>query len=172
MLLAGAWNCRVGNKPDFVVCDRTINDIDYVDYIPDAPLCRASQDSLCNARGVKMLDLCKGSNMRIANGLLGSDYNCGSFTYYNRQTNSTIDYLLLNENDFHMVSSFEIGQFNMFSDHAPLPASIRPSIQPLSIRSSLQPVSIRPSIQPLSIRSSLQSASICVQQTKHSSSLN
>jgi hypothetical protein len=51
VMIAGDRNCRVRNKPDFVVCDRNVNEIDYDDYIPDVTLCRASQDSLCNARG-------------------------------------------------------------------------------------------------------------------------
>ncbi|XP_053405174.1 uncharacterized protein LOC128558910 [Mercenaria mercenaria] len=120
VLVAGDWNARVGTRSDFVACDRQISDLDSVDYLPDVPLLRASYDKVCNGRGVKLLDLCKTTSMRLANGRLHNDYNNGFFTYYNRQCSSTIDYLLLNERYFNIIDSFEIGQFNEFSDHAPI----------------------------------------------------
>ena len=107
MLLAGDWNCRVGNRPDCVVCDRNVDNIDYNDYVPDSPSCRASVDNVCNTRGIKMLDFCKATGMRIANGLTGVDSECGSYTYYSRHTNSTIDYLLVNDIDRAIIDFFQ-----------------------------------------------------------------
>ena len=42
--IAGDWNCRVGNKADFIKCDKSISDIDSDDYYPDEPPCRTSSD--------------------------------------------------------------------------------------------------------------------------------
>ncbi len=44
----------------------------------------------------------------------------GEFTYANRQGSTVIDYLLLNEKDFHIVSDFDVNSFTQFSDHAPM----------------------------------------------------
>ncbi|XP_060584147.1 uncharacterized protein LOC132740284 [Ruditapes philippinarum] len=125
VLLVGDWNGRVGNKSDFIVCDNNVKYIDSDDYFPDAPLCRASSDPIVNTRGEKILDFCKTTCMRLANGRLGKDCNVGAFTYYSRQSNSTIDYLLLKECNFQIISEFEICQFNEFSDHAPLSFTVK-----------------------------------------------
>ncbi len=53
VFVAGDWNVRVGVKPDHVVFDANIFDIDDVDYIPDAPLARASKDKTHNGQGTK-----------------------------------------------------------------------------------------------------------------------
>jgi len=55
--------------------------------------------------------------MRIVNGRLYNDFNTGSFTYYSRNSMSTVDYLLSKQRDFR---DFGVVQFDIFSDHAPL----------------------------------------------------
>jgi hypothetical protein len=71
-------------------------DIDCECYIPDEYKGRASEDKICNARGIRLLDFCKATNMRIVNVRLGNDnnYNKWSYTYFSRNLCSTIDYLL------------------------------------------------------------------------------
>lgn len=129
--VAGDWNCRIGNKPDYIVCDKNIRNYDPDFYVPDNHLVRASLDNLCNTRGHKMLDLCKATGLRVANGRLGQlDNSCG-FTYYSRGAHSVIDYLLLKEPDFDTLSMFEICPFNIFSDHAALRLGMR-AIKPLT----------------------------------------
>lgn len=128
VMLAGDWNARVGNKCDYVVCDTVVPDIDDNEYHSDLPLARASQDIECNSRGRKMLDLCKANSLRIANGRLGVDSNKGEYTYFSRQSHTTIDYLLLKELDFSLIHEFYIGSFNTFSDHAPLHFTIRSAV--------------------------------------------
>ena len=66
-----------------------------------------------------MLDLCKATGLRIANGRIGEDATIGSYTYTNVGS-STIDYLLLKQNSFPVIKNFKVMEFNMFSDHAPL----------------------------------------------------
>ena len=72
------------------------------------------------ARGSRLLDLCKATNMHIANGRLYHDFGVGGYTYYCRNCSSTIDYLILKESDFSCIRNFRICDFNSFSDHAPL----------------------------------------------------
>ena len=126
------------------LCDANVSDIDDYDYLPDNPLgrasqdsvcnplgrasqdsvCnqlgRASQDSVCNPRGIKMLDLCKSLSLRIANGRLGHDFNKGELTYFSQHSQSIIDYLVLKESDFSLIHDYCISDINSHSDHAPL----------------------------------------------------
>ena len=82
VLLCGDLNARVGNgsRSDYIQCDRTVGFIDCNDYIPDVPVPRSSLDSVCNAHGLKLLDLCKATQLRIGNGRLGRDQSVGTFT--------------------------------------------------------------------------------------------
>ena len=63
--------------------------------------------------------------MRIANGRLGDDHMVGSYTYSCRNGSSVVDYLLLQETDFHKVENFRVADFNEFSDHSPITFSIK-----------------------------------------------
>ena len=125
VLIAGDFNARIGKKPDYIVCDSNVSDLDFNLYNPDHPLTRASLDHVCNARGNRLLELCKASSYRVVNGRLGSDCGTGGFTYYSTQACTTIDYLLSKECDFYMVNDFSIKEFNMYSDHAPLQFAIK-----------------------------------------------
>ena len=122
VLLCGDWNARVGNgsRPDYVVCDRYIDDIDDKDYSPDLPLQRQSNDNICNSHGLKLLELCKSTSLRIANGRLGNDCPVGAFTYSSRNGCSVTDYLILNQHDFGYIDNFQVLSFCEWSDHAPL----------------------------------------------------
>lgn len=117
LYLVGDWNSRVGVKHDFINCDMFNRQTDDNDYIPDRPLDRASMDKICNNFGVKVLDLCKSTCLRIANGRLFRD-NCGMFTFANALGASVIDLLLSKERDFSLLCDFCIDSFNEFSDHA------------------------------------------------------
>ena len=122
VMLCGDWNARVGNgaRPDYVVCDRFIDYIDDEDYLPDIPLQRQSMDNVCNSHGLKLLDLCKATSLRIANGRLGNDCPVGTFTYSSRNGCSVIDYLILSQQDFSCINDFQVQSFCEWSDHAPL----------------------------------------------------
>ncbi|MEW8546452.1 MAG: reverse transcriptase family protein, partial [Candidatus Thiodiazotropha sp.] len=117
--VCGDFNCRVGLKPDYIVCDSNVTGIDDIDYVPDIPLQRVSEDKTSNGQGIKLLDLCKATKLRIANGRIGDDRHTGAFTYSNVGS-SVIDYLLLRECDFEIVKNFKVNDFNIFSDHTPL----------------------------------------------------
>ena len=74
VLLCCDMNARVGNgsRPDYIAFDRYVETIDGDDYSPDVPLPRRSLDSTCNSHGLRLLDLCKSTSLRIANGSLVS----------------------------------------------------------------------------------------------------
>ena len=94
--VVGDLNCRVGVKADYIVLDEQIMDIDDNDYVPDTPLPRVCEDKSSNNQGTKLLDLCKATGLRIANGRVGEDSKSGSYTYTNVGS-SSIDYLLIRQ---------------------------------------------------------------------------
>ena len=91
----------------------------------------ATMDSACNNFGVKLLDLCKSSGVRIVNGRLYNDIE-GSFTFVNSQCSSVIDYLVTKPDCFNCLSDFSVGPFNEYSDHAELSFSLKCSSIPVS----------------------------------------
>ena len=70
--------------------------------------------------GKRLLELCKSTNLLIANGRHGSDKDVGNFKYINEKGCSVDDYLLLTLTDFDIISSFEVCDVPEFSDHAGL----------------------------------------------------
>ena len=125
VMLCGDYNARVrnGTRPDYIVFD-TGCDFDSADYTVDTPLERRSMDSVCNGHGIKLIDLCKATGLRIANGRLYQDNNIGDFTYTNYAGSSVIDYLLLKQQHFSLLSDFMVHKFYEWSDHAPLSFNI------------------------------------------------
>lgn len=122
VFVTGDLNSRVGNNSDFIVCDNYNMYTDSEGYIADHTPGRASDDKSLNGHGLRLLDLCKSSTIRIVNGRVG---NTGQFTFHSRNGYSVIDYLLTHEHNFSMLCDFNIGPFNEWSDHAPLHFSIK-----------------------------------------------
>lgn len=120
----GDLNSRIGMKSDTIVHDNVNCFTDFVDYIPDVPLTRASMDKICNNYGSKLLDLCKSTCLRILNGRLGTDYDVGEFTYVSPNGASVIDYVLTKECNFGNICKFDIGTLNEWSDHTPVSFSL------------------------------------------------
>jgi hypothetical protein len=119
--IIGDFNSRVGSKSDFIVHDKINTVIDDLDYEPDCTPVRASIDKIHNSHGIKLLDLCKSSNIRILNGRIGDS---NKYTYLSNNGTSVIDYVLCSEHNFSFISDFSIGSFNEWSDHAPLHLSL------------------------------------------------
>ena len=90
--VCGDLNSRVGNKNDFVVHDDVSILFDDPSYIPDSTPARASIDNVCNSHGVRLLDLCKSTSLRIVNGRVG---NTDQYTFLSHNGLSVIDYLLM-----------------------------------------------------------------------------
>ena len=77
--LLGDFNSRVGSKKDFIIYDKMNSVTDDTNYIADSIPCRATIDSKHNNYGIKLLDLCKSSSMRIINGRIGKT---DTFTFF------------------------------------------------------------------------------------------
>ena len=117
VFIAGDFNARVGNKPDFIVNDVSNSFCDLDEYIADSPHVRTSVDNVHNSHGLKMLDLCKSLSVRIVNSRIGQSCN---HTFFSRNGLSIIDYLLTHEKNFSLLKHFSVDPFNEWSDHAPL----------------------------------------------------
>lgn len=118
--LTGDFNSRTGQLPDFVEnlnLDRFISLPDnYTSNISN----RLSQDKTVNAFGHKLISLLKMHSLLFVNGRLEH----GKYTYHcvnrNGVGGSVVDYLITNQNNFEVISNFEILDITEYSDHCPL----------------------------------------------------
>ena len=117
-LICADFNARVGDLKDFVSGD----DSRYIDalpddYISDTERKRVSEDKVVNENGHDLIDFCKHTGLRIANGRIGEDAEVGKCTYVGSTGSSLIDYVLVSENLFDAFSSFTVSDPNILSDH-------------------------------------------------------
>ena len=118
MIVSGDFNGRTGCYCDFILYDQYIEaGLDDSIRYKDIPT-RANRDNVTDAYGRRLLELCKTTNLLIANGRLGLDKDVGDFTFYGEKGCSVVDYLLLPLTDFETISSFKICDVTEFSDHA------------------------------------------------------
>ena len=68
----------------------------------------------------------------IANGRLHKD-TIGEYTYQTQLGTSTVDYLLLNHDNFNTITNFEILEPNEFSDHSPVLFSFETQISTINV---------------------------------------
>ena len=85
--IIGDLNARCGNRSDIIqnieYFERYIHVIDTND-VENRPVLipeRVSMDSVCNSSGIKLLDICHSTDLRIVNGRTGSDAGIGHFTF-------------------------------------------------------------------------------------------
>ena len=91
-IVAGDFNCRVAERPDYVENENEfINDLLPDGYVSDDILPRKSQDKTVNEYGRSLLEFYKASGLRILNGILGVDGSVGKYTCTNVQCSSVID---------------------------------------------------------------------------------
>ena len=124
VMLLGDWNCRTANKSDMVSLDCALPVEDTDDYENDTYIPRYSQDTRCNTWGNCLLDLCKTSGIRIVNGRSGKDMGVGKFTCVTDKGESVVDYLIVEDDMFDVIKSFEVYDLTEFSDHVPVYFSI------------------------------------------------
>ena len=72
-----------------------------------------------NNNGNLLLEFCKQTGLRILNGRVGRDANIGKYTFfgYRSRGSSLVDYVLCSDSVFKYISSFEVGDPNILSDH-------------------------------------------------------
>ena len=114
IILLGDFNSRIGLKSDFEY-ESELEGL----YLEQDPLLfffekhglleRVNKDGYTNNNGNKLIELCKMSNLKIANGRLGKDRAIGNYTCHTTNSNSTIDYSLLSMELFPYVDDFYRG---------------------------------------------------------------
>ena len=125
VILIGDMNARTSVRPDYIETDNLHGDLTQLlapllNYYSDVPLCpRINPDPTVNDFGFKLLTLCKSSGLRILNGR-HPDGNSNDFTFAGSRGLSVVDYIVTTPDIFPYVKSFEVADFNIFSDHAPL----------------------------------------------------
>ena len=132
VFVTGDFNSRSSDSIDYLIFDKYLDqDLDFFNTA-DIPK-RYSQDRITDYNGLKLLNLCQCTGLLIANGRLHGDKNIGKYTFCSHNGQSIVDYMLLNFADFQTISSFDVLDFNEFSDHAPINFKINvklPQTQP------------------------------------------
>ena len=116
-------------KSDFIENDIILNDDETFEI--DRPLYRATTDPHVNKFGNAMIDMCKATNLRIVNGRLFGDNNVGKCTCVTHNGQSLVDYLLTQQEDFHILDDFCVLDFNEFSNHAHVYFSLKTNYVPI-----------------------------------------
>ncbi|CAG2213227.1 unnamed protein product [Mytilus edulis] len=130
VFLLGDMNARTAIVNDFIindnVCGPIFDSFNHIfGYLSDTNLpVRRNPDQSTNEFGLKLLNLCRSTGLRILNGRhkdgLASDYTfCGS------RGMSVVDYLLAPYDFLHIIDQFIVCNFTSFSDHAPLHVRLR-----------------------------------------------
>ena len=120
LILAGDFNARIGTRQDFILHDSTYCTHLPPNYISDYPLTRISEDNTVNEYGRELLQLCKGSQLRIVNGRVGNDKGKGKYMCFTRHGNSVVDYVITSPDFVDSFHQFEVGTLSEISDHCPL----------------------------------------------------
>lgn len=98
LYVTGDFNSRVGQSSeslDYLLYDHYLN-VGMNEHTRDHDIPpRKSRDLVLDNYGRRLLDLCKATNLLIANGRLGDDKDIGEFTCVTNRGRCTVDYLLL-----------------------------------------------------------------------------
>ena len=130
-LVCGEMNGRTGNLADFVEYD-TCAKLPLPDFYTEDSFVFTldNEDKVVNAQGKRIIEFCKMTNLRIANGRLGVDKNIGKFTCHTYNGASTVDYYLCCAPLFDLFCEFKVHDINEFSDHCPVEAHLKLSHNP------------------------------------------
>ena len=103
------------------------------EYTPDQFMNRYSKDiGHVNNNGLLLLDLCQQTGVRILNGRVGDDRGVGKFTFVGNRGCSVVDYVLASQNLFEFVSTFQVHDPNILSDHCLLSFSFTFGDEPIA----------------------------------------
>ena len=135
IFLCGDFNARTSNLPDFITDEYTVFNGGQPNFVCSDILAdsqRYNIDTKANTYGELLLELCKNTGLIIANGRLYQDKHRGSFTFFNRNRSSVIDYMLLEPNYLSMIKNFAIIPKLVECDHCPIEFSLK--VQPFCNR--------------------------------------
>lgn len=130
--VVGDLNCRTGLLSDEPIdcegIDKYIDSLNGANLFESQPISvgrRFSLDKKTDSSGLRLLNICKESGLRIVNGRLGFDKGQGYFTYQSILGKSVIDYVLFPPEVFDDVTYFAVHDIFTFSDHAPVQVSLK-----------------------------------------------
>lgn len=117
-MVCGDINARSSNFADYVE-DDTAEHIHVLpdDYLVDTPLMRASEDKGFTRYGSQLLDFCKETGLRIANGRVGKDKGIEKYTFVGSTGKSVVDFIMVSQCFFPYFNNFEVDDPNILSDH-------------------------------------------------------
>ena len=123
VIVMGDLNARCGERSDFIETNG------YEEFLPtldtdnfsinDIPH-RFTMDKTINSSGIKLLDVCRSSDLKIVNGRIGDDAGIGSYTFLSPSGRSLIDYVLMPVELFAIVGEFIVHDIQACSAHAPI----------------------------------------------------
>ena len=123
VIITGDLNSRTGSSDinsDILEYDR-YNENGLSEYIRyDNIPHRINQDCVLDNNGKRLLELCKSTELLIANGRIGLDSQVGDYTYIGGNGRSVVDYLLLSRDYFEQILNFYVCDPTEFSDHCAL----------------------------------------------------
>lgn len=127
IMILGDLNARTGKSNDTISKDGH-------NYIPNdsSNMCietspRNNFDSVLNSHGKRLLEICKTLDLKILNGRTNGD-SFGRFTYYSRNGDSTVDYIITDQFLFNSVKYFTVDNETFLSDHSPIATWIQLSM--------------------------------------------
>ena len=77
-----------------------------------------SDDTSCNASCIKLLDICKSSNLRIVNSRIGDE--SGRYTFIANTGKSVIEYAIVSCTLFPIIENVIVHEYFSCSGHAPI----------------------------------------------------
>ena len=122
IIITGDLNARIGRDlrdeiPPIMGVDNLVPDEVLVSV--DGGAIRSSCDYITNAYGKKVIEICQGFNMNIANGRTPGD-RLGNFTCFNARGASVVDYVISDKGFFNCITRLLILPPEFSSVHAPL----------------------------------------------------
>ena len=106
IFLCGDFNARTSNLPDFITDEYTVFNGGQPNFVSSDILAdsqRYNMNTKANTYRKLLLELCKNTGLIIANGRHYQDKHRGSFTFFNRNGSSVIDYMLFEPNCLSMI---------------------------------------------------------------------
>ena len=139
LVVCGDLNARTGTKKDtleLIHGNESHPDFDAADNSSILIPARVSKDTVVNARGRDILDICKSSGLLIMNGRLYGDEGIGNFTRVGTTGSSVVDYVIVSRGDVACISNFRIDDSKPESDHKPLAFCVKTQQPPTNPPSS------------------------------------
>ena len=136
LVICGDMNARTKDLPDFCLefegTDHPpfYNQLGHI-HSKEFPICmqkRISKDTCVNEYGKKLLDFCKATDIRIANGRMFNDKNIGEFTRSENNCDSIVDYVLCDVESYSSFIDFYVDTSKIESDHFPVCFSLTRSL--------------------------------------------